>query len=436
MLTIAVDLATGDREGFLENPRQSDFIKVKVPFKTQRVSSPAYAFVGNKIKDDLDIYQSQSPLSQRAWTLQEDLLSPRSIHYADNQLVWECQKNMLTETDSTPLGTYDLATPRLFKRYFLKPFCMLTDPLVLRYPSYSKIYTTLDRWYRIFENYSNRLLTFEDDRFNAISGVAKELQQQSLMTYKAGIWLEDFRIGLLWIVEGRGMPASHYYAPSWSWASLKIKKHWGTSINLIFELYYRVRNLELDSKGENCELLSCTVGPATDDPFGRLLSGVIRLKGRWMPYSCWSVNTPTYFNTYWLKAKSHVATRGIGFPDRPDQLICSFDWEPDDSDIEEDEVDEFQGGTNEDEDVNTKAEENSRESYVWNEEILQNASLFQIGKFTYKASGDGESRSVIYALILISAGDSDTFRRIGVAEVPDVDEQGNTGWQTRDVSII
>jgi hypothetical protein len=41
-------------------------------------------------------------LSTRGWTLQERLLSPRIVHYATREIVWECRKYQKSEADAPP----------------------------------------------------------------------------------------------------------------------------------------------------------------------------------------------------------------------------------------------------------------------------------------------------------------------------------------------
>lgn len=43
----------------------------------------------------------------------------------------------------------------------------------------------------IITNYMTRHLTYEKDKFPAISAIAREIHLQTRFTYKAGLWLED-----------------------------------------------------------------------------------------------------------------------------------------------------------------------------------------------------------------------------------------------------
>jgi hypothetical protein len=90
------------------------------------------------------------------------------------------------------------------QRFFLRPKSGFNGPLLLKYPAYEAYYQNAGRWYRLFENYCTRLLTFESDPLAAIAGLAKEIQRQTNSSDKAGLWVEDIHTGLLWAVNGRG----------------------------------------------------------------------------------------------------------------------------------------------------------------------------------------------------------------------------------------
>lgn len=57
------------------------------------------------LKIDLD----SQPLNQRGWVLQETLLSRRTVHFIDNQLVWECRD--LFESNDRAVGEFPGITP-------------------------------------------------------------------------------------------------------------------------------------------------------------------------------------------------------------------------------------------------------------------------------------------------------------------------------------
>jgi hypothetical protein len=115
--TISADMAAGDDEGFLETPRASkSFQPIKVPFRTGTRDKDSFLYIRAVPEHD----NHNMPLSKRAWVLQEHILSSRGLHCCSEQLVWECQKYTICETNPTP----DVAWHRSqgdIKRFFLVP---------------------------------------------------------------------------------------------------------------------------------------------------------------------------------------------------------------------------------------------------------------------------------------------------------------------------
>lgn len=481
ILTIATDHLAGDHESFFNTARPQHPTSVQIPFHTTSISTPIHVHVRDHVH--LPGYENDNaPLNVRGWTLQENLLSPRTLHYTEQQVVFECQRYSLTESDITPRGTTDADVFTTIKRYFLKPECGRQDLSVQKYPTMANYYDPLFRWYQILEEFYRRSLTFEDDRFAAISGLAREISQQTKMIYKAGIWVEDFHIGLLWNSSCRGSLPRTYRAPSWSWASLDLNMAWGQNMNPSFELYLGPKNYSTTC--QEAELLDAEVKLADGDPYGRLLSGSLRLKSRWLPYSLWRGKTPTYFATYWRKPMYHHGPPSGQKPDGRDQLICSFDEDEQEEQVEEDksesesekqkrsvdepdaekirldlgthpqtsragstvpsesypEQDEFSiresthtslsPSENEEEE-----EEDEEDLHSWDPATLSEVSMLQTARCTSK-SGQREI-SVFYALLLRPAiGYVGCFRRVGIVEIPDVDGLGVDGWESKVCVIV
>jgi hypothetical protein len=108
------------------------------------------------------------PLLTRAWAIEERVLSPRIVHFASTELIWECASTFR---------------------------CQCGGLQAMR----------------------------EDDRLPALSGLAHAFGDQGLTIYSAGHFSEDLWLSLIWKpikmdLAPRPRPP---IAPSWSWASIR-----------------------------------------------------------------------------------------------------------------------------------------------------------------------------------------------------------------------
>lgn len=87
--TIAASSATSCKDGFLERNTNSQYIQV------QDISGRRLY-----VCDDIDDFSNDvdaGPLNQRAWVLQERVLSRRTIHFSATQTYWECGEGVRCE---------------------------------------------------------------------------------------------------------------------------------------------------------------------------------------------------------------------------------------------------------------------------------------------------------------------------------------------------
>lgn len=210
---------------------------------------------------------ADEPLSDRGWTLQERLLSPRTIHYGRTEMYWECQCCIFAEDGAMFRRTFTAATE-----------LWASEP---REPGKTRQW----HWTRLVEDFSKRKLTKDFDKLPALSGLANLIAANTGDTYLAGLWKSSLMTELGWSVKAfephhhcddpehdASMPAAHktavkypsqYRAPSWSWASIDAEIDYIGSI----------------SKGEYlASLVDASVKPFGKDPFGRLASGHLILK--------------------------------------------------------------------------------------------------------------------------------------------------------------
>jgi hypothetical protein len=143
----------------------------------------------------------QSPLSRRGWVLQERLLSRRVLHYARDEVLWECMECSARER-TTCLSAEDTGK-RIIRTHYLGDAASVQ----------------LRQWYDIVCQYSGLNLSFDDDVFAAIGGIARTFRKATGLKYAAGLWWEHLPYGFLWYCESNRLGGRSAVAPSWSWAS-------------------------------------------------------------------------------------------------------------------------------------------------------------------------------------------------------------------------
>ncbi len=150
-----------------------------------------------------------SPLSRRAWVLQERLVSTRVLHFGRDDMFWECLTCSTRESDSTEHKLTDQDTEWL-------------DENFKRSLQFSRIDVSvaLHKWYKVVAQYTKLSMSHESDMLPAISAIAGRIRQATEYTYLAGLWMEDLHQGLLWYADGPRSAPRIWRAPSWSWAQL------------------------------------------------------------------------------------------------------------------------------------------------------------------------------------------------------------------------
>jgi hypothetical protein len=213
-----------------------------------------------------------SPVSKRAWCLQERLLASRTIHFTENQLYWECNTVLSSEADPVPLPKGSGGSGDDLRRAVLLPHLQTsrryTDPKWT--PTKTEMQNTA--WSRLVGAYTQAKLTVETDKLVAISGLARkvnELHEGAGKKYLAGLWEANLPIELLWRVidpvSASPTRLACFAAPSWSWASVD------GAIDLPMTNRYR-----------NTTIRASIVGATTTpfhDPFGPVSSGHLRIRG-------------------------------------------------------------------------------------------------------------------------------------------------------------
>ena len=427
-LTIAVDSTIGDHEGFLETPRSGDEFCTRIPLRTSLTNQSCHANIRYNV-DLMGLNLETTHLSKRAWTLQEDLLSPRSLHFTAEYLAWECQGHRVTEADRSPVGVTEGELVNITKRFFLHPQAAEGDPVLMKWPYMREHFRPLVRWYNILDKYCQRRLTFGKDRLIAIDGMAKEIQLQTGFTYLSGLWKEDMLFGFLWQLDARGSCPDTRRAPSWSWAGLDIEWDWGQTVNPMLQLNYATRQAELSQGGSGCaEILTTCPDPADGQCS-------VTLRGLMLPLAAWDSSTKPYFRAYWRRPVSHTGALQWEKAGSNDMLICSFDEDPyplsgsDTSSVTSDSQ-----LLNDEAEKNVGADPSSAEEdeHSWEEEAMRDVWMLQI-------IGARSSRGfdLCFALLLRAQdGEPDHFLRVGIAEVPVIENLHPTDWSIKEITLV
>ena len=174
------------------------------------------------------------PLTQRAWVLQERLLTARTLHFGGQQMMWQCKTKTLAEgfrdTDPVPEGQIPgtdnyFPGPETTDSKHGSPKAIHGEALPRSKISYHDVDDIYEKWYRVVGEYAILKLTKHTDRLPAIAGIARQVQLRTDDIYLAGLWKSDIPRGLHWWYGGQlSVPVrpSVPQAPSWSWAALSL----------------------------------------------------------------------------------------------------------------------------------------------------------------------------------------------------------------------
>lgn len=165
-----------------------------------------------------------SHLSNRGWIFQEQVISPRRLHFGHHQMFWVCETVYQAED-----GT-DIKQSAPDWMHFLYNSRARAPPPGIPRDARAEIDVANHRiWARLAENYSRRGLTIPTDKFAAIGALAKHFGNTIQSPYIAGCWTHFFRLCLIWVArptcppneenkkKSRENSAALSTIPSWSW---------------------------------------------------------------------------------------------------------------------------------------------------------------------------------------------------------------------------
>jgi hypothetical protein len=174
-------------------------------------------------------------------------LAPRTLHFLQDELLWECVDDVACECGESSLE-------RSKKFIHNKSRAEASAKMV---------------WHAWVSEYSALDITFRSDRLPAISGLANRLDravQGALGDYLAGLWRNTLVGDLLWTLDWKVEREKRPYkknAPTWSWVSVDS------------EVYFRETD-ESDISSE-CTIIDAQCVKVGPDRFGQISSGCLTL---------------------------------------------------------------------------------------------------------------------------------------------------------------
>ncbi|KAF9540927.1 HET-domain-containing protein, partial [Agrocybe pediades] len=153
------------------------------------------------------------PLHERAWVVQERMLSPRTLFFGTYDVHWECVEKEASTRQPEMIS--EVPSPK----YALHKACSLE--VTGKFDDSYKLFWKW--WSRIITQYSPCGLTYRTDKLVALHGLLTLVESKTGLTNVAGLWKEYIFPELLWYVHRptpRPPSGNEYQAPSWAWTSL------------------------------------------------------------------------------------------------------------------------------------------------------------------------------------------------------------------------
>jgi hypothetical protein len=239
--------------------------------------------------------QKPEPLDQRAWALQEKLLSARVLDYCTLKTQWICQE----ATDSFKIHIGD-GWHTSDEMWLLGVQKKLQSVVEHSDSVEDDLFDANQAWWSLVSIYTKRKLTLDSDRMPAISALAQQLEKISGDKYVAGLWQSKILQGLCWKKSSTAtlVPRPHgYQGPSWSWAA----------INGHVEL----PSVFLLGATSLVTLLDCQWHPKVgESQYGDVQSATVTLKGPLRP-ACWTQSKDAWGeSTLTFKTRIGEAVKG------------------------------------------------------------------------------------------------------------------------------
>ncbi|EFQ36147.1 heterokaryon incompatibility protein [Colletotrichum graminicola M1.001] len=272
-LTIAAGTSACASEGFLDQQHLSASHETpfRMKWRTDRGETSILAVRAVPARHTHSINlagdrQNSLPLNTRGWSLQEELLSRRTITYTQNELWWTCQTQRDCECHAFDEITRD------------GPKALMSPTLMTTHSA------AFEQWQAVVSEFSTRKLSYELDKLPALSGLASVVQKKTGSSYVAGLWKDNFVRDLNWyspartldkLEDAKAKATGAYCAPTFSWAS-------ANGLIGFFKGSFAVSQTGVVPTTEwvaRCTLIAANTVVGGSNPLGRVESGYATLRG-------------------------------------------------------------------------------------------------------------------------------------------------------------
>lgn len=274
-LTLAATSAKDGSEGLFK-PRDFEVCRIRVENSNNRSEVATVTATKGKehncllgVHEEVHLSSESPPLMTRAWVYQERLLSARLLHFAPDEMVWDCPEGQDCEcgliADHSPFAKQQEADGNQNEHTLPDRTVFQSIKPMVNHNAEEET----RHWYQLIQNYTMLSITKDEDRLPAFSGIASTLITAE--NYLAGIRRDHVERDLLWFTKTTKTPRKPkvYLAPSWSWASCmgafaQITKHstWALPHNKFLACIHGIETVK-----------------ATSDAHGRVKGGRLDISG-------------------------------------------------------------------------------------------------------------------------------------------------------------
>lgn len=228
-------------------------------------------------------HPGKSPLSSRAWTLQERLLSTRILHFTASELVWECNTESCCQCGLVGCDTRIWETWSDPARKSARTLKLAFDQAV-REASNGNQQQMKKVWKDFVQLYTNKFMSYKTDRLPAASGLIKRLQQANAGECFAGMWRKYLAEHMTWQIDTsrkiRHTRHETYVAPTWSWASVNVNVKMS---EILVDYTISAMGLTLPEPNVVAEILDVQYSLAGLDPTGSLSDAILTIRAPVLP---------------------------------------------------------------------------------------------------------------------------------------------------------